>query len=167
MSRTCDFLLSPALLSDALLISLLRLHRYSCCSFPGARVPPAATRRGTRPSRKRDRHVRCESHALADGFRPGLARSCLFLPERPTDECLSTGCERPWLGFAISPSVLLPNYSLLSTGLPAGSPDGGSRNSWLLAAVAAQSRTTYPNLNSSPPQTRFNDDDLCERNYLD
>src|SRR6202030_1786739 len=56
----------------------------SCCAFPGARLPPVAIRRGTRPDRNRDRHVQCESQAPADGFRPRLACSCLFLPERPT-----------------------------------------------------------------------------------
>src|SRR5580704_1455037 len=132
--------------------SSLHPRRCSCCAFPGARVPPAATRRGTRPSRNRDRHVRRESQAFADGFRPGLAHSCPFLPERATDECLSACCERPSLGFAISPSVLLPNYSLPSTGLP--------------AVVFGESRMTRTNLNSGLSQTRFNGDDLSERSYL-
>src|SRR5580704_13900953 len=61
--------------------------------FPGVRVPPAATRRGTRPGRNPDRHVRCESQALADGFRPGLARSCLFLQKCPTGDGLAACSE--------------------------------------------------------------------------
>src|ERR1700722_559694 len=65
----------------------------SCRTFPGVRVPPAATHRGARPDRNRDRHVRCESQALADGFRPTLARSCLLLPDRPTENGLAVGFE--------------------------------------------------------------------------
>src|ERR1700760_1128695 len=106
------FLLSPAFLSDAHLIVLALPRRCSCCTFPEARVPPGASRPSSYPGRNHERHVRCESQALADGFRPELARPCLFLPECPADECRSTGCRRPWLDLAISTSVLPPNHSV-------------------------------------------------------
>src|SRR5579862_7001892 len=96
------FPLSPAFLPDAHLISLLRLYRYSCYIFPGARVPPAANRRGTRPDRNRDRLVRYESQALADEFRPRLARSCLFLPKRPTESGLAACSDHSWPHLVIS-----------------------------------------------------------------
>src|SRR5260370_18562073 len=74
-------------------------HRCSCCSFPGARVPRAASR----PVRSHEfRHVRCESRTLADGFLPGMARSCHFPPGRLAEGCFLPCSEHPCLDFAIS-----------------------------------------------------------------
>src|SRR5260370_8163531 len=51
-------------------------HRCSCCTFPGARVPPAATR----PGRSLEfRHARCESQIHPPGFVPTIAPFCPFL----------------------------------------------------------------------------------------
>src|ERR1700730_13207095 len=74
----------------------------SCCIVLGARVPPVATRRDTRPDRNRDLHVRCESRAVADGYRPGLAHSCLFLAEHRPENGLAACSEHSWPDLAIS-----------------------------------------------------------------
>src|SRR4029077_5721732 len=65
-------------------------HRCSCCTSPGARVPPAASR----PGHNREfRHARCESQTLAHEFLPKLAHCCDFLPRRLTEECFLTWSE--------------------------------------------------------------------------
>src|SRR5258707_7892147 len=68
---------------DMQVISFSALRRCSCCTSPGARVPPAASRLG----RSHEfRHARCESQMLFDGFRPGLARSLPLLQGHPTEK---------------------------------------------------------------------------------
>src|ERR1700752_2800082 len=65
-------------------------HRCSCCTFPGARVPRAASR----PGRSHEfRHARCESQTLAHEFLPKMAHCCDFLPRRLTEECFLTWSE--------------------------------------------------------------------------
>src|SRR6267154_1163141 len=69
---------------DMRVISSSAPHLCSCCTSPGARVPPAASR----PGRSREfRHARCESQTLAHEFLPKMAHCCDFLPRRLTDEC--------------------------------------------------------------------------------
>src|SRR5258705_8280091 len=70
-------------LVDMGVIFSLAPHRCSCCTSPGARVPPSASR----PGRSREfRHARCGSQRLDDGFRPGLARSLPLLQGHPTEK---------------------------------------------------------------------------------
>src|SRR4029077_19595463 len=73
----------------------------SCCTFPGARVPPAARRPGSSPGRIHHRHARRESPTLADGFLPGMARSRLFGSAPPSESLLACS-EDSWLGLLIS-----------------------------------------------------------------
>src|SRR5580700_9662588 len=71
---------------------------------PGARVPLA----DNRPGRNREfRHVRCESQTLARGFRTALARSCLLLPQSPTEECRLVRHEHSSSDFVFSYSFSL------------------------------------------------------------
>src|ERR1700740_384495 len=84
---------------DKRVISSSAPHLCSCCTFPGARVSPAA-------SRPRRRHefprARCESQMLAHEFLPKMAHCCDFLPRCLTEECFS-GCSRHlYPDFAIS-----------------------------------------------------------------
>src|SRR5258707_5135237 len=75
---------------DMLVISSSAFHRCSCRTFPGARVPPAASR----PGRSREfRHARCESQTLAHEFLPKMAYRCDFLSRRLTEECFLTWSE--------------------------------------------------------------------------
>jgi hypothetical protein len=96
-------------------ISFSAPHRCSCCTFPGARVPPAASRPGRS---HKFRHARCESQMLTHGFVPAMARFCGFPLGRLTEACFS-GCSRhSYPDFAIS-------YFLLRT----------FRNSFLLKLI--------------------------------
>src|ERR1700741_5266069 len=84
---------------DMLVISSSAPHRCSCCTFPGARVPRAASR----PGRSHEfRHARCESQMLAHGFVPTMARFCGFPLGRLTEECFSRCSRHSYQDFAIS-----------------------------------------------------------------
>src|ERR1700752_1756794 len=74
-------------------------HLCSCCTSPGARVPPAASR----PGHNREfRHARCESQTLAHEFLPKMAQCCDFLPRRLAEECFLTWSEHSYAGLANS-----------------------------------------------------------------
>src|ERR1700756_5758966 len=84
---------------DMGVISFLAPHLCSCCTSPGARVPPAASR----PGHNREfRHARCESQTLAHEFLPKMAQCCDFLPRRLTEECFSGRSRHSYPDFAIS-----------------------------------------------------------------
>src|SRR5690348_8085556 len=90
---------------DMRVISSSAPHLCSCCTSPGARVPPAASR----PGRSHEfRHARCESQMLDDGFRPGLARSLPLLQGHPTEKRFLGCSEYSFSALAISRSFLLP-----------------------------------------------------------